>query len=487
MARSGSPTETIGLVAQLAQVEVPPVPLEVYGPVIGEPRLLRLVEAGVDIRRLLEGQVLWNVSSTASGGGVAEMLRVLLGYVRGAGIDARWAVIEGDATFFTITKRIHNWIHGQPGDGGHLGAEEAAYYRAVTAANAERLVELVSSGDVVLLHDPQTAGMVPLMRRAGAKVIWRSHIGIDKGNDLSDAGWRFLKPYLGDCDAFVFTRRSYVPDWIAPHRVAIIPPSIDPFSPKNQAIDDADLPLLLTQIGLTAGPAGRPVTFTRGDGTSGTVRRRAEILSEEGPLQSLSGLVVQVSRWDRLKDMIGVLEGFTARVCGRVDASLALVGPAVDGVTDDPEGAEVLAECVARWRALPPTTRRCVRLVTLPLDDIDENALMVNAMQRAAAVIVQKSLMEGFGLTVAEGMWKGKPVVASAVGGIVDQLSPGTGVLLDDPSDLDAFGDEVAALLEEPERMERLGAHAYRHVLGQFVGDLHLLRYAELIEDLRRA
>lgn len=470
--------------AQLAQVDVPPVPLDVYGPVIGEKRLLRLVEAGLDIKRLLEGQVLWNVSSTASGGGVAEMLRVLLGYVRGAGIDARWAVIEGDATFFTITKRIHNWIHGQAGDGGRLGPDEVTYYQAVTASNAEALAKLVSRGDVVLLHDPQTAGMVPLLRRAGAKVIWRSHIGIDKSNELSDAGWRFLQPYLTDCDAFVFTRRSYVPDWISPHRVAIIPPSIDPFSPKNQAIADADLPVLLAQIGLTAGPTDRHVTFTRGDGTPGTVRRRAEIVSEDGPLESLSGLVVQVSRWDRLKDMVGVLEGFATGVCGRVGANLALVGPAVEGVTDDPEGAAVLAECVAKWRSLPPESRRCVRLVTLPLDDIDENALMVNAIQRAAAVIVQKSLMEGFGLTVAEGMWKAKPVVASAVGGIVDQLPPGTGILLDDPSDLDAFGGQLAALLEQPEQMAQLGAHAYRHVLDQFVGDLHLLRYAELIEAL---
>lgn len=470
--------------AQLAQVDVPAVPLDVYGPVIGEKRLRRLVEAGLDIRRLLEGQVLWNVSSTASGGGVAEMLRVLLGYVRGAGIDARWAVIEGDATFFTITKRIHNLIHGLPGDGGRLGPDEVNYYEAVTARNAEALCKLVSGGDVVLLHDPQTAGMVPWLRGAGAKVIWRSHIGIDKSNELSEAGWRFLQPYLGDCDAFVFTRRSYVPDWIAPHRVAIIPPSIDPFSPKNQAIADTDLPLLLTQIGLTAGPTGRNVTFTRGDGTTATVRRRAEIVSEGGPLESLSRLVVQVSRWDRLKDMVGVLEGFASGVCGRVDANLALVGPAVEGVTDDPEGAEVLADCMARWRALPPATRRCVRLVTLPLDDIDENAVMVNAIQRAASVIVQKSLMEGFGLTVAEGMWKAKPVLASAVGGIVDQVPPGTGILLDDPADLDAFGRQLAGLLEQPDEMARLGAHAYRHVLDQFVGDLHLLRYSELIEEL---
>jgi glycosyltransferase involved in cell wall biosynthesis len=134
--------------------------------------------------------------------------------------------------------------------------------------------------------------------------------------------------------------------------------------------------------------------------------------------------------------------------------------------------------------ALPEQARRRIRLITLPMDDVDENAIMVNAIQGQATVIVQKSLVEGFGLTVAEGMWKAKPVVASAVGGIVDQIAPGTGVLLDDPTDLDAFGDAVADLLERPDEILKLGEAAKRHVLADFVGDVHLLRYAALIEKL---
>lgn len=472
--------------AELLQVDVPSVPLAVLGPVIGEKRLIRLEIAGLETQRLLEGRTLWNVSSTASGGGVAEMLRVLVGYVRGAGINGQWRVIRAKPEFFTLTKRIHNRIHGLLGDGGELGPDEAAYYETVTSENAAALAEQVSKDDVVLLHDPQTAGMAPLLRRAGAKVIWRSHIGTDRGNPLSDQAWRFLEPYLGDCQGFVFTRQAYIPEWMPIERVAVIPPSIDPLSPKNEPIADADLPHFLSQIGLTAGPAGRSATFTRADGTRGTVTRRAEIVCEGGPLQSVSGLVVQVSRWDRLKDMIGVLKGFASRVAGQVDADLALVGPEVDGVTDDPEGAEVFQECLASWEALPAATRRHVRLVMLPMDDVEENAVMVNAIQRSAAVIVQKSLEEGFGLTVAEGMWKGKPVVASAVGGIVEQVAPGTGILLADPTDLNAFGDSVSDLLQHPDEMAHLGIHAYRHVLDQFVGDLHLLRYAELVEHLSK-
>jgi trehalose synthase len=468
----------------LVRVDVPPVPLAAFGPVIGEQRLARLESAGRETRRLMDGRVLWNVNSTASGGGVAEMLRVLVGYIRGAGIDSQWLVVQGDPAFFAITKRIHNRIHGSPGDQGRLGPAEAEHYASVTSTNAADLVERVTKGDLVLLHDPQTAGMAPVVRQAGAKVIWRSHIGTDRSNSWTEEAWQFLRPHLGDCDAFVFTRRAYVPDWIPLDRVAIIPPSIDPFSPKNQPIEEADLPFYLARIGLTAQPTRREITFARTDGKPGTITRQATIVGDGEPLESISKLVVQVSRWDRLKDMAGVLAGFASRVCGRVDADLALVGPEVDGVGDDPEGAAVLAECVARWESLPPVARRRIRLVTLPMADIEENAVMVNAIQRSAAVIVQKSLMEGFGLTVAEGMWKGKPVVASAVGGIVDQVTPGTGILLADPNDLDTFGDTLADLLEHPDEMARLGANASRHVLDQFVGDQHLLRYSELIGQL---
>jgi trehalose synthase len=470
--------------AVLERVNVPAVPLAALGSIIGEKRLTRLELAALETRRLLDGRVLWNVSSTASGGGVAEMLHVLLGYVRGAGVNGQWRVIQGDRTFFAITKRLHNHIHGLAGDGGELGRDETSHYEAVTSDNALALADQVCEGDVVLLHDPQTAGMAPSLRRSGAKVIWRSHIGTDKSTSLSDGAWRFLEPYLRDCDAFVFTRQAYIPDWIPLDRVAIIPPSIDPLSPKNEPIADKDLPIFLAQIGLTAGPTGGRATYARADGTIDLVTRQATIVCEGGPLENSSGLVVQVSRWDRLKDMVGVLNGFASGVCGRVDADLALVGPEVESVSDDPEGAEVLEECVANWSALPFASRRRIRLVTLPMADVQENAVMVNAIQRSATVIVQKSLEEGFGLTVAEGMWKGKPVVASAVGGIVEQVAPGTGVLLDDPTDLDAFGDTVADLLEHPHDMTTLGVNAYRHVLDQFVGDLHLLRYAELIEHM---
>lgn len=161
-----------------------------------------------------------------------------------------------------------------------------------------------------------------------------------------------------------------------------------------------------------------------------------------------------------------------------------LVGPDVSGVADDPEGRAVYGECVAQWRALPSRLRTRVLLVALPLDDVDENAAMVNALQRHATVITQKSLAEGFGLTVAEAMWKGRAVVGSAVGGIADQIAPGTGELLADPSDLNAFGSSVRRLLDNPDETQRMGSAARARVHDHYLADVHLLRYVGPIETL---
>jgi trehalose synthase len=266
--------------------------------------------------------------------------------------------------------------------------------------------------------------------------------------------------------------------------VSISAPSIDPFSAKNRALDQIDIDRIVRRIGLYAGDIEGPAArFVRSDGTDGRVDAPASIIGD-GPLDPALPLVVQVSRWDHLKDMQGVMVGFAEGVVGRVEANLALVGPSVAGVSDDPEGAMVLQECTDAWHALPSAAQERIRLVSLPMDDIEQNALMVNAMQRSSTVVVQKSLAEGFGLTVAEAMWKAKPVVASPVGGIVDQIVPGTGVLLDDATDLDELGRVVAGLLERPDEIARLGAAARDHVVEHFVGDRHLLRYGALLAEL---
>jgi len=467
------------------EVDVPRRSISLFEPIIGVERYSELTRAAASAVKRLKGRTVWNFNSTASGGGVAEMLDVLVGYIKDTGIDIRWHVVAGDAAFFSITKRLHNRLHGVSGDSGTLGSSEADCFTAVTTANAMSARAHVRKDDVVLLHDPQTAGMAAALAETGARVVWRCHIGRDGTNEWTDEAWSFLRPHLVACEAYIFSRRQYVPQWMDESRVHIIPPSIDPFSPKNQDMSDADVIRTLRGIGLLERRAGSPPgTFTRRDGRPGFISRQANMLHDGPELLPGDPLVIQVSRWDRLKDMRGVLEGFAESVPGRVDAHLALVGPQVDSVTDDPEGIEAFAECATAWQALPSESRRRVSLVSLPMEDIDENAAMVNAIQRHATVIVQKSLMEGFGLTVAEGMWKGRAVVASGVGGIIDQIESGTGILLEDPHDLAKFGRTLVELLSDPAEIAQLGARARQHVLDQFVGDNHLERYARLIEWL---
>jgi trehalose synthase len=466
------------------EVDVPAVELARLQPLIGEQRYAALVGEAARTRAALRGCTVWNINSTATGGGVAEMLQVLVGYILGAGVAVRWLVIGGDPRFFSITKLIHNRLHGVPGDSGVLDGAAADAFESVQIANARAIAPQVRPGDVVILHDPQTAGLAAPLKAVGAVMLWRCHVGTEARNDWTEEAWDFLRPHLAACDGFVFTRPEYVPVWLPKDRVSIIPPSIDPYSPKNQELSEGARLQILAAMGVFEGAPAGGATFVRRDGSVGTVTRRAAVVAE-GPLDFSAPLVLQVSRWDHLKDMAGVMAGFAARVSGRGNAQLALVGPAVDDVSDDPEGHVVLQECIEAWTMLPAQQRRQIRLLSLPMDDGDENAAMVNALQRHATIIVQKSLAEGFGLTVAEGMWKAKAVVASAVGGIVDQVVPGTGVLLDDPYDLDVFGDELVSLLDRPEEAMHLGQNARRHVLRAFVGDQHLVHYGVLMERLK--
>jgi trehalose synthase len=473
----------VDAVSLITAVKVPQRPVSRLEPIIGGPRYRQLVGAADQIRRLLAGRTVWNVNSTATGGGVAEMLQVLVGYVNDLGVPAGWLVITGDAEFFAITKRLHNQIHGEVA-GGPLGAADADHYSRMLAANAVELLGRIRPGDVVLLHDPQTAGLVGPLVRAGARVVWRCHIGVDWENDATRAGWDFLRPHLTSAHAYVFSRRAYVPSWLPAGKVSIIAPSIDPFSPKNQDLDAATVRAILVRLGVLDDAAPQvPARFVRRDGDLDTVTRPAGIAAEDRPGPA-DPVLLQVSRWDRLKDMAGVMRGFAEYVVPSGGAYLILAGPAVAGVSDDPEGAAVYGECLLQWHDLPPAARARIMLVTLPLDDIDENAAMVNALQRHATVITQKSLAEGFGLTVSEGMWKSRPVIGSAVGGIIDQIPEGTGLLLPDPTDLPAFGRAASLLLSDQAQATRLGLAAHAHVREHYVGDVHLLRYTELIGSL---
>jgi trehalose synthase len=433
----------------------------------------------------LAGRTVWNVNSTAHGGGVAEMLHSLLGYARGAGVDARWVTVGGDPGFFEVTKRLHNRLHGSTGDGGPLGDAERASYEASLSDYASALLELVGGEDLVILHDPQTAGLIPLLRESGARIAWRSHVGYDGPSELALEAWRFLLPYTRQADVCIFSRPGYAWGGLAPERLAFIHPSIDVFSVKNQELDGDRVRAVLAVGGILeqAGPP-EPASFTRANGRSGSVERQVALV-EEARLQAETPLVLQVSRWDRLKDPLGVLEGFVRYVLADSQAHLMLAGPATDGVADDPEGPEVLAEVERAWSQLEPAARARVHLACIPMDDPDENAAIVNALQRHASVVCQKSVAEGFKLTVAEAMWKSRPVVATSVGGIQDQIVHGvSGLLIGDPHDLLAFGDAVSLLLDRPEGAASIGAEAHSRARERFLGPEHLLEYLALFERL---
>lgn len=441
--------------ATLQRVELNSAPYGVYKTLLSDAPFAGFESAMRGLAGAMRGKVLWNVNSTGRGGGVAELLGSLIPYDLSAGVDERWVVIEGSPEFFALTKKIHTLLHGVAPDGAGLSETERAVYEHTLEPNAVALLGQMRPGDVAVLHDPQTAGLVPALKRRGVKVVWRCHIGVDEPNDVARGAWRFLLPYLRDADAVVFSRQAYVWEGCAPSRVRIIAPCIDPFTTKNRELSDQERRDVLESSGLVAG------------------------VPDSAPM------VLQVSRWDRLKDPVGVLRAFAEGIAPRSEAWLVLAGPEVTSVDDDPEQPQVLTDVRSHRGVLDPAIKNRIVIAQIPMRDLDRNALIVNALQRRADVVVQKSLAEGFGLTVAEAMWKSRPVVASRVGGIEDQIENGkSGVLIENPADLQAFGAAVVGLLANHERAASLGSEARARVIAQFLAPRHLMQQAELITGL---
>jgi trehalose synthase len=466
------------------EVPVGSRPTAGFGDIVSEPDLARYRRLVATMRERLAGRRFWHVNSTADGGGVAEILRSVLGYLQHDGIDVGWLVMEGDPGFFDITKRIHNRLHGDLGDGGALGDLEAEHYGRVTQRNLDAVTDVVRPGDVVVVHDPQPLGLVPGLAAHGAVVAWTSHIGVDVPNDLCRSAWNFLRPGLEGARAVTFTRRAYVWEGLTGARVELIPPCIDAFSLKNQDLDATSREAIVGAAGVVEPPASShgPATFTRADGTTGRVERIATMV-EDAPVPTGAPLVVQVSRWDALKDPLGVIEGFAGEQ-RLAETHLILAGPAPSSVADDPEALEVLDSVEHAWEQLRGDIRGRVHLANLPTHDVDENAVIVNALQRRADVVVQKSLAEGFGLTVTEAMWKRRPMVASRVGGIQDQIDDGVHGLLVDPRNLGAFGHALVQVLADPGTANRLADAAHDRVRSRYLAPHYLANYLELVAEI---
>ncbi len=388
-------------------------PLDRYRSVLGDEE----IETIRQLARPLAGAVVQHVNSTAKGGGVAEILGGLVPLMRDAGMEVDWDVMEGDARFFAVTKAIHNALHGVPAE---VTGEMVQVFEEVTAKN---LGLVRRDADFVTIHDPQPVGLVRARDRGRARWLWRCHI------DLSDADprvWALLRDDVERFDAAVFHLADYAQALSIPQ--FMIMPAIDAFSEKNVELPPEEVRSVLERFGIDP---RRPV-------------------------------VLQVSRFDRLKDPLGVVRAYQLARTWH-DCQLVLAG---GGASDDPEGERVLQEVVEAVGGDPD-----IHVLSLP----PESHRTINALQRGATVIVQKSLREGFGLVVTEAMWKGKPVVGGAVGGIRRQIIHGTTGFLVHSVEGTAF--RIRQILTNPGLAHRLGESAQQYVRGSFLLPAYLKQW----------
>ncbi|HTR61288.1 MAG TPA: glycosyltransferase [Candidatus Binataceae bacterium] len=387
--------------------------LDEYRPIVGEGVVAELKLLGERLR----GRSVLNINSTRVGGGVAEILNRLVPLLQEVGVDARWDVIRGTQEFFDLTKRMHNALHGKPDT---FSAQDREVFNHATELN---LASLDLNSDIVFIHDPQPAGLVRAKRDLGNKWIWRCHIDVSAP---APGAWEFIAPTVEKYDLTVFSAPQFSRELPIPE--VLIAPSIDPLSDKNRELRESEIEEVLKRIGV----------------------------------RSDKPIVTQVSRFDRFKDPAGVIDAFKlARE--RVDCQLILVG---GGATDDPEGAQVLKE--VRDRAADDSDIHVVELP--PTSNVE-----INAIQRASTVVIQKSLKEGFGLTVSEALWKGKPVIAGAVGGIPLQITHKYSGILTHTVEGTAFW--IKMLLSAPEFAARLGENGREHVRNNFLLTRHMRDY----------
>lgn len=471
----------------MRDIDVAPLPLSDLESHLDEVAIRRL-HAGIEAARaLLEGRTVWSVTPTAAAGaGPAETVASLVGYARGLGLATRWLTLDAPAEFTRIADRLHAGIHGDRGDGGRLSEKQRDIYEHVLASNAENIIEEIRPDDIVILHDPPTAGLARAVKATGASVIWRCHAGTEEAGEAAAHAWAFLDRYLEDVDLTVVSRPEYRPPYIEEERCAVLAPSIDADSPKNRVLDLDEAWSVARLAGIFAGePPFTAVPFMRHDGRADAFRGLEDSPMAWGaPVPLGCRTVTQVNRWDRLKGGLELVEAFAEHIAALPpDAHLLLVGPRPD--TDrDAGSARVLSEIVERCSVLPESVAQRVHVAAVSMEDREVNATVVNAVQRVSSVVTQRSLVEAFGLTVAEAMWKKAPVVASAVGGIRDQIDDGVDGVLVDPADGAAWAEAVADLLLFPERAAEMGAAAHESVRREFLPNRHMLDLLEVLARL---
>ncbi len=431
----------------------------------------------------LKGCTIWMINSTATGGGVAEMLPSQMRIMRYIGIKIEWMVIEAnDQAFFNLTKRIHNAIHGS-GD-GIFTEEDRAIFEKVNAQNAENAIAAINDGDLVVIHDPQPMPLAAMIReKRNVKTLWRCHIGLEEQNATTKGVWSFLSKYYDSYDHFVFSLASYVPNGLL-DKTSIIPPAIDPLSHKNRVLWLSKCLGILQQSGIIREQLPQLYTNYKNqvrrvmpDGSFNTVNHEEELDIIFHPT------VLQISRWDRLKGFKELMEAFvlmkkenqkktdkTSLAYRRIrHTRLALGGPDPAFVSDDPEGMEVLNELIEQYKEMSPELQQSIALLLLPLDNPKENALIVNALQRCATIVVQNSIQEGFGLTATEAMWKQRPVLVSGAAGLRAQVQHDiNGKINPDASNIPQLAEALEEMLNKSKERDRWGFNGQVRVIENF-------------------
>lgn len=391
-----------------------------YIPIVGRSTIEELMA----LAGRLSGKVIQNINSTFTGGGVAEILTRMVPLLNQLGVDARWKTIKGSEEFFSVTKKLHNALHGRK---EHISSEDFSLFLEVNKKNIE---ELKFQGDIVFIHDPQPIALIAKKKELGEKWIWRCHIDV---SNPDKAVWEFLRDFVIGYDAAVFSAPNFAQE--LPIRQFMISPSIDPLSDKNRELPSEIIDSVLNKYNLDK---SKPI-------------------------------ITQISRFDYLKDPVGVIQAFKM-VRKSIDCQLVLAGGTA---TDDPESEKVLEEVKERASDNPD-----IHILLIP----PESDMEINALQRAATIILQKSIKEGFGLTVTEALWKGKPVVASAVGGIPLQVkNKFTGLLC---HSVEGAAYAIKRLLSNPEYARWLGNNGREHIRQNFLLTRHLKEYLLLFISL---
>ncbi len=394
--------------------------LKEYTPVVGQGVINELSF----LAEKLKGKTVTNINSTSVGGGVAEILSRMIPLFHELGVDVRWDVIKGNEKFFSITKKFHNALHGID---VQISSEDFEYFVEVNHNNAETMD---CYGDILFIHDPQPIALVDKKKELGNNWAWRCHIDFTVPQPEV---MNFLKSYIEKYDCAVFSAPAFSRDLTIPQ--ILISPSIDPLSDKNRELPRSKINAVLEHFNIDK---GRP-------------------------------LVTQISRFDYLKDPLGVIEVYK-KVKKYIDCQLVLAG---GGATDDPEGLKVLE--VAKSAAADDPD---IHIIFLP----PASDITINALQRASTVILQKSLKEGFGLTVAEALWKEKPVIASAVGGIPLQIAHKySGILT---YSIEGTSHYLKQLLQDPGYAKKLSVNGKAHIKNNFLITRHIRDYLLLFLSL---